>query len=67
MNYVAKRHNLTQLSNGYFYKADRRMGYKFDNGSICVALPAKELQCVRVKTDGKRFWLVDGEGSRTRF
>lgn len=65
--YVAKKTNLTKLSNGWSYKSDAKYGYKFADGSMCIRTQSGSVSCTKIVTDGKKFYMVSPNGERTAF
>ncbi|OWV76525.1 hypothetical protein ATY76_00780 [Rhizobium sp. R339] len=58
---------LKEAKNGYEYREGSKNGYKISNGQVCVRFPDKSTDCVSVKTDGKKFQMIDRKGGRARF
>ncbi|MDC7741150.1 MULTISPECIES: hypothetical protein [Rhizobium] len=58
---------LKEGKNGYEYRKGNANGYKITNGQVCVLFPNKSTDCMNVKTDGKKFQMIDKKGGRTRF
>jgi len=58
---------LKEGKNGYEYREGNKNGYKISNGQVCVLFPNKSTDCISVKTDGKKFQMIDRKGGRTRF
>jgi hypothetical protein len=65
--YVAKKADLTKLSNGWSYKSNAKYGYKFADGSMCVRTQSGSVSCTTIVTDGKKFYMVSPNGTRTAF
>lgn len=65
--YVSKKTSLTKLSNGWSYKSNAKYGYKFDDGSMCVRTQSGSVSCTKIVTDGKKFFMVSPDGTRTSF
>ena len=65
--YVAKKADLTKLSNGWSYKSDAKYGYKFADGGMCVRTQSGSISCTKIVTDGKKFYTVSPDGTRTSF
>lgn len=60
---LAKAADLKDAQNGYQYREGSRIGYKIDDGKICV-LQQRKSECVSVLTDGKRLETIDRRGNR---
>jgi len=60
---LTKTSNLKDAPNGYQYREGGKIGYRIDNGKICV-LQQRKSECVTVYTDGKRLETIDRRGNR---
>ncbi|MBO9136971.1 hypothetical protein ACQZ4Y_19870 [Rhizobium sp. L80/93] len=65
--YVAKKADLTKLSNGWSYKSNAKYGYKFSDGGMCVRTQRGSVSCTKIVTDGKKFFMVSPDGTKTPF
>lgn len=65
--YVSKKADLTKLSNGWSYKSNAKYGYKFADGSMCVRTQSGSVSCTTIGTDGKKFYMISPNGTRTSF
>lgn len=57
--------NAAKKVNGYTYQTGKTIGYKIDNGKICLRFPNGQKGCVSVETDGKRSEMITRKGDRS--
>jgi len=57
--------NAAKKGNGYTYQTGKTIGYKIDNGKICLRFPNGQKGCVSVETDGKRSEMITTKGDRS--
>jgi hypothetical protein len=50
--------------NDFEYKAGGNVGYKINNGQICVKNSKSKVECVRMNYDGKNLQMIDKLGNR---
>lgn len=52
---------------GYTYRKGSKRGYKISTGRICIRFENRKTDCADIKTDGSKFHMITGDGTRTRF
>jgi len=57
--------NAAKKGDGYTYQTGKTIGYKIDNGKICLRFPNGQKGCVSVETDGKRTEMITRKGDRS--
>lgn len=57
--------SVTKKSNGYTYQQGKPVGYKIENGEICLLFPSGQRDCAAVETDGKRYQIITRDGDRS--
>jgi len=57
--------NAAKKGDGYTYQTGKTIGYKIDNGKICLRFPNGQKDCVSVETDATRFAMITRKGDRS--
>jgi hypothetical protein len=66
-SYISNGRTASSSQDGYSYMTGRSEGFKVRDGSICIRFGNGASDCVKVLTDGKKFWAVMKNGERFLF